>query len=61
MTPRSLELVEELVQAIGEHGDLDLLEHDADHPSAVAGLEEEGPAAGLADGARHESVRGSKR
>ena len=51
-----LELVEELAEPLREHRDLGLLEDDADDPAAVAGLEEERPVAGLADGAGDEAV-----
>ena len=51
-----LELGEQLTQAIGQDGDLDLLEQDAHDALAVAGLEEEGAVAGFADRAGHESV-----
>ena len=44
--------------AFREDRDLDLLQDDAHDASAVAGLEEERPVAGLADGARDESLGG---
>ena len=56
-----LELGQELAEAVGEDRDLDLLEDDAHDPPAVAGLEEERAVAGLADGAGHETLGGSKR
>ena len=54
--PTALELVEQLAEPIGQDRHLDLLQNDARDASAVAGLEEEGAIAGLADRARHESL-----
>ena len=51
-----LELVEELVEPLGEDLDLDLLEDDADDLARLAGLEEERPLAGFADRAGNEAV-----
>src|SRR4029079_7092982 len=56
LDPAALQLVEQLVEALDQRGDLDLLEGDRGHPRAVAGLEEEGAIAGFADGAGDESV-----
>ena len=52
-----LELVEELVEALGKDLDLDLLEDDADDLAGLPGLEEERPLAGFADRAGDEAVR----
>ena len=54
--PAPLQLGQELAQPVGEDRDLDLLEHDAHDPRAVACLEEERPIARLADGAGHETL-----
>ena len=51
-----LELVEQGAEAFGEDRDLRLLERDRHDPLALAGLEEEGAIARLADRARHESL-----
>ena len=50
------QLVEQLVDALGEHRHLLLLEGDAGDPGAVAGLEEEGALPGRADGAGDEAL-----
>src|SRR3954470_3813537 len=49
-------LVEEFGQALGQGGDLDLLQRDTRHPAALARLQEEGALARLPDGAGHEPV-----
>src|SRR5919197_4066323 len=51
-----LELVEELVQAVGEDCDLDLFEGDRHDPIRIARLEKERPLAGLTDRAGDEAV-----
>ena len=52
--------VEEGVELLGEDRDLGLLEGDADDVATLPGLQEEGPVAGLADGAGDEPVGVSK-
>jgi hypothetical protein len=52
-----VELVEQRAEALGQHRDLDLLEHDRYDPAALASLEEERPIARLADRAGDEAVR----
>ena len=51
------DLVEQLLEPVGEHDDLLLLQRDRDDPGAVGGLQEEGALAGLADGAGDEPAR----
>src|SRR6478735_1750494 len=48
--------VEQVVDPVGEHGDLDLLERDGHEPALAAGLEEEGAAAGWPDGPGDEAL-----
>jgi hypothetical protein len=52
----AVELDEELAEPVREHRHLGLLQADADHPAAIAGLQEEAAAAGLADGSGGESI-----
>ena len=49
-------LVEQLVDPLGEHRDLLLLQRDADQRAAAAGLQEEGALPGLADRAGDEAL-----
>ena len=51
------DLVEQLLEPVGEHGDLLLLQRDGDDARAVGGLQEERAVAGRADGARDEAPR----
>ena len=51
-------LVEHLVQVLGQHRHLLLLAGHAGDAVPLPGLQEEGPLAGLTDGAGHEPVRG---
>ena len=55
------DLVEQLLEPVGEHGDLLLLQRDGHHPGAVGGLQVEGAVAGRADGAGDEAAGRSKR
>ena len=50
------QLVEQLVDALGEHRHLLLLQRDADHARATAGLQEERALPGRADGAGDEAL-----
>ena len=58
---RGDDLVEQLLEPVGQHRHLLLLQRDRHHPRAVGGLQEEGALAGLADGARDEAARGARR
>ncbi len=53
------DLVEQLLDPLGEDRDLLLLEGHASYLSAAAGLQEEGPLTGRADGACDEPLGGS--
>ena len=52
----AIELAEQVVESLGEDGDLDLLERDRDDPPAVAGLQEERPIARITDRAGDEAL-----
>src|SRR5207248_1430881 len=52
----AVELDQELSEALGEGGDLGLLDDDAHDSTRCAGLEEERAAPGLADGPRRKPV-----
>ena len=54
---RRLDRLEQVVEAVRQRRDLGLLQPNADHRAALAGLEVERPIAGLADGPGDESVR----
>ena len=51
------DLVEQLVDPLGERGDLGLLQGDAGGPARRGGLQEERPLARLPDRTGHETVR----
>jgi hypothetical protein len=52
------DLVQQFFHALGERGDLGLLQGHAGHPGAGDGLEEERTASGQSDRTGHETVRG---
>ena len=51
-----VEFREQLAEALGEDGHLDLLERDGRHATAVAGLQEERPVPGFTDRAGDETL-----
>jgi len=55
--PAPIELAEQLAEAVGEDRHLDFFEGNADHATAVAGLQEERALAGFPDRPGHEALR----